>query len=369
MGKENDAMLEFLRDELRFADLFNGSLFAGEQVVKAADLQDAGEAYSRFTEDETAPNSAKTGSKKRKRKNRTRTIFRDIKKRMSSGTELRILAVEEQGCIDYTMPCRHMEYDSAEYIRQKKKLQRKNSMIKDYETKDERLCKFRKTDRLTPVYTICLYIGEKPWDGPRSLRDMMDFGTGEAADRWAEHFSDYEMKLVCVNELENVEQFTSELKTLFALMHLRNDKQGMYTYLAEHVEYKNIDEDTAKVISTVMGVNTFMKDKDKFRNKQGGYDMCQAIREMWEDGVQVGLERGKSEGIQIGKVEGIQIGLDCGKNEGIQIGLGRGKSEGISLSAAIFRAVNAGVVDNEQLSRQCGCSEEQVAEVRKAFGL
>ena len=54
MGKENDAMLEFLRDDRRFADLFNGGLFAGENVVEAAKLQEAGETYTRFEESPAA---------------------------------------------------------------------------------------------------------------------------------------------------------------------------------------------------------------------------------------------------------------------------------------------------------------------------
>ena len=34
-----------------------------------------------------------------------------------------------------------------------------------------------KTDRLHPVYTICLYSGTETWDGPRTLSDMMQFRT------------------------------------------------------------------------------------------------------------------------------------------------------------------------------------------------
>lgn len=41
MGKENDLMLEYLRDNRRFADLFNVGLFGGGQVVKATELEEA----------------------------------------------------------------------------------------------------------------------------------------------------------------------------------------------------------------------------------------------------------------------------------------------------------------------------------------
>ena len=48
MGKENDLMLEYLRDNHRFADLFNGGLFFGKCVVEASQLEEASENYTEF---------------------------------------------------------------------------------------------------------------------------------------------------------------------------------------------------------------------------------------------------------------------------------------------------------------------------------
>lgn len=39
MGKENDAMLDYLNNNYRFAALFNGCFFGGEEVVKAAEKE------------------------------------------------------------------------------------------------------------------------------------------------------------------------------------------------------------------------------------------------------------------------------------------------------------------------------------------
>lgn len=87
----------------------------------------------------------------------------------------------------------------------------------------------------------------------------------------------------CVNELKDVAKFTSELKELFAIMAYRKDKRGMHQFLEEHKEYTQLDEETARTIGTVMGVNIFMENNERFKTK-GGYDMCTAIREMWTDG-------------------------------------------------------------------------------------
>ena len=40
---------------------------------------------------------------------------------------------------------------------------------------DETLSGILSSDRLHPVYTLCLYSGTEPWDGPRKLSDMMAF--------------------------------------------------------------------------------------------------------------------------------------------------------------------------------------------------
>ena len=45
MGAENNAMLSYLEDDKRFADLFNQLYFKGQQVVDAGDLAEASEVY------------------------------------------------------------------------------------------------------------------------------------------------------------------------------------------------------------------------------------------------------------------------------------------------------------------------------------
>lgn len=50
----------------------------------------------------------------------------------------------------------------------------------------ERLGKFRKKDQIAPVYTICLYHGIEEWDGPRCLKDMMDFDREGSAGEMGE---------------------------------------------------------------------------------------------------------------------------------------------------------------------------------------
>jgi len=44
----------------------------------------------------------------------------------------------------------------------------------DFHSADEFLSGFKKTDRLHPVISLCVYYGESEWDGPFSLKDMLE---------------------------------------------------------------------------------------------------------------------------------------------------------------------------------------------------
>lgn len=115
MGKDAICMEEFLQDKERFADLFNGSLFLGKRVILPEELLSASEKYAEQREKESPL------QKKRRE--------RDVKMYLSCGTQLRILAVEAQKYVDYSMPVRCMNYDAQEYMKQLRELQQKNSRL------------------------------------------------------------------------------------------------------------------------------------------------------------------------------------------------------------------------------------------------
>ena len=80
--------------------------------------------------------------------------------------------------------------------------------------------------------------------------------------------------------------------------------------------------------ATLIGVETFMGDKERYKEGRE-YNMCQAIREMWNDGW----------------------------------------NDGISLSAAVFRAVQSGLSDNQAIADLCNCTVDEVENIRKVFDI
>ncbi len=269
MGQESDAMMDYLNDNRRFADLYNGGVFQGQEIVKPEELDEGSEVYK------------EDGLKK------TTTRIRDLKKRLKSGGRLKVLAIKNQNDIDFTMPWRNMNYDSLEYGEQIRQLKKQNQEKKLPMTSAEYKCGLYSTDRLAPVFTVCLYHGKEKWVGPRSLKDMMDFG--EDREVWEQLFSDYQMKLICINEMEDFSRFQSPLRELFRAMACREDKEKMMRLIEENEAYQNIDSETAEVIGVMVGMKIQV---DKHKKEGNTVNMCEALRGIVEDS----KAEGKGEG-------------------------------------------------------------------------
>ncbi|MDE7253180.1 MAG: Rpn family recombination-promoting nuclease/putative transposase, partial [Acetatifactor sp.] len=259
MGKYDDAMYSFLSDNGRFADLFNGAVFGGEKVLQADALEEGAERYvqtgaalgQRVGEaGKQKGQSGEPGGKDPKAQNR----YRDIKKHLKEGTGFSVVAIEDQSDIDYTMPWRIMQYDGLEYERQIREIENGKRCVlsQDKENISYWETRFGQGDKLHPVYTICLYHGTKPWDGPKSLEDMMDFGAGGKLREAL--FHDYRMSLVCVEDLKELAVFRTDLRILLEALSARGDKEAMKA-LYKSEDFRNISAETARTIA-IMTDNT-----------------------------------------------------------------------------------------------------------------
>lgn len=169
---------------------------------------------------------------------------------------------------------------------------------KIYKIKISKVCR---QDRLAPVYTLCLYHGVERWDGPRCLKDMMDFGpesTDTSGETWEKYFADYPMRLICVNDFADYTGFKTSLKAVFALLPFRRNRKGLKKMLEENPEYQKMDEETARTVSVLMGIKDFTEKQEQYKEEEG-YNMCQAIQEMIEEGRMEGQIKEQERGIHI----------------------------------------------------------------------
>lgn len=299
MGKISNSINHYLSDNRRFADLFNGICFQGESVVRAEDLSEASQVYYGITDVSGESRTAhQTGESETHPEPKNRT--RDICKQLKNGGTLRILAVENQEKVDYTMPYRCMEYDVMEYGKQLDVLRKKNQQ-EHPKNVAEKIGGIKKTDRLAPVYTICLYHGVEAWDGPRTLGDMMDFGDKDEGFR--KIFKDYQMQLYCLNEAHDLQFFHTEVGLLFQTLQYRRDRVGLKKLMEQDERYQHIDAETLETISVMLEKPSIWENREDYMGKneedKEEYNMCQALREWAEEERSIGRQEGVVEGRQI----------------------------------------------------------------------
>lgn len=292
MGKYDTCMKEFLQNKDRFADLFNGCCFQGRQIIRAEDLREASENY--VITDKRLPG---------KTRQKDTEIIRDVKMVLGSGMVLQVLAVENQSYIDYAMPVRCIGYDAAEYRRQLKERKQERRLLMNSENRpknpavsmDETLSGILSSDRLHPVYTLCLYSGTEPWDGPRKLSDMMAFDPQNK--NLQSLFEEYHLHLFCINEQYVFDAFRSDLKPLFQAINCRNNKKKMIELMKDET-YSHLNEDTWDAIAVMTDNAAMLQKKDLYKteNQKEEFNMCQALQELMQDERNEGRIEGRNEG-------------------------------------------------------------------------
>ena len=310
MGKINDVMTDYLRDKERFADLFNANLFHGKEMISPDWLEDSSEVYAEEYRSLEGTGLKTDSEIMVKIKDSSTSMYRDIKMRLRSGGILRVLAVEAQEHVDYAMPWRHMNYDSLEYGNQLKTLRKKNKKVDKFGSKAEKLCGILKSDRLIPTYTLCLYHGKEIWDGPRSLKDMMDFGNDK--EIWESIFSDYYFHLVCVNEQTDFSGYHSSLKELLQLVAKRDNRTELVQMIKNDLAYQKLDEETVKAASVLLGNKRLMRKQNQ--NEEGTYNMCKALDDLAEESRREGKREGKREGMRSGIIAFLELCKEFGMN-------------------------------------------------------
>ena len=171
-----------------------------------------------------------------------------------------LVALQNQTKIHYAMPVRVMNTDAANYHNQWTELQKLHRKNKDLTGSAEFLSGMKKEDRLKPVLTIVAYFGREPWNGPRTLKDLLNLSGLDPAIR----------KIMVENQKE----------------------------------FHTLDKDAYDLIGVMSNTKEFDSLKPTVLKKGGHYDMCKAIDDMIQDG----REEGRKAGIEIGRKSGIQAG-------------------------------------------------------------
>ncbi len=198
MPGPDESLKDFFEDREVFAAVFNEFLFHdGDLHVSPETLEEADTAYTEAVEVEEV---------KIEKVNK----YRDIIRRSSIG-QLVILGIEDQNAIHYAMPVRKMLYDALSYSAELASIVPTGEKIRW--TVDERLSKVSKGTTITPTITIVFYTGEKSWDGPRSLSDMIP-----KYKKFSPYVPDYPLFLIDVGHDDTLKFENPALKELHQVL-------------------------------------------------------------------------------------------------------------------------------------------------------
>ncbi len=285
--KPDTVLKNYWNDNEQFADIFNAVLFEGRQMIKPEELEDVDTEESSVLEHRDYAESIKA----------SRDSIKVSKKSTAYGVELVMLGMESQEHVHYAMPMRVMGYDYGTYKKQY------DSNAKRYKTadnleEDEYLSRMKRTDKFTPVITIVVYYGEKPWDGAVSLHGILDI-----PEEMKKFVNDYKMMLVearqnnlTLHNINNVYFFNMLEMVLDKSIPTNEAKEKVIKYAREH----SIDK---TVIMTVAGATNCKIDYNALAEK-GDADMCTLFDEIAKENetkgraveiVETGYEFGLSE--------------------------------------------------------------------------
>ncbi len=274
MGKKDLLIKNYMKRPEIFADFFNGYVYGGDDVIKASELQEL--------DSESIVMIPGADNRVSETVNRTRDLLKRAILMKAGSVYYCILGLENQDYIHYAMPVRNMLYNAMSYTEQVETIARYNRKNKKC-SKEDYLSGFRKEDKILPVVTVTLYWGTKPWDGPVTLKDMLV----ETDEEIFELVDDVNCNLFSIIDAKEIPKYKTELKELFEQLNRRNDGEAMKKIVSENEKYKHISMETAEVIGEMANVG--MPEEDE----KGEYNVCKAIMEIREEGIEVGREEGR----------------------------------------------------------------------------
>lgn len=318
MSEKNVVTKDYLSDPERFAQMFNAAMFHEHPVIEPTRLSelDPSKTVTLHPHTEDGVNHPGTSSKERF----TKETYRDILKIYNNRALMMICGIENQDKIHYAMPVRHMLYDALQYHDQWREYKHSHEKAKDLKGA-EYLSGISKADRFIPVFTLCIYWGADPWDGPKNLQEMLDIPP--ELEQYRDKIGNYTLNILEVNAIDDLDLYHGELKALLGLLRYQKDKTALRTFVNDNLEiFQSMTSETVLAMSVLGNIKTLQKyiKEDKIKNtetrenEKGGIDVCQAIEEMIndgrEEGILIGEERGEFRG-------GIRTLIEDNLEEGI----------------------------------------------------
>ena len=263
MGKKDTCAWEFYSDPARYADVVNGLICGGEQVVGTDNLHEL---------------DSRIGQKSR-----------DLLREVAFGSNTAVIGIENQEHVDYSMPQRILFYEARVY---EKLVVPIRGAVKEHSSEisaSEYLGRFRKNDKFHPHVTLVLYYGQEPWDGEKNLYEIIDFT--DIPESLQKLVQDYQVHVVDVRRLEDTSVFKTDVKLVFDFIQYSDDSEKLEQLVKGNPAYQELDKKAFEFIS-YYGDAHGLRECKEFDEKGKVINMCRALDEIYEKGQVVGEASG-----------------------------------------------------------------------------
>lgn len=213
-----------------------------------------------------------------------------------------IMGVEGQAGVHYYMPVRCMELDALSYSFQCRKISEK---AKEHKELQKYADSIPKGTKIVPTVTLVFYCGDKPWDGPLSIYDMLDIPENMKA--WAKRtISDYQMNIIDAKHMteQEIDLFEGDLKAFLLMIRERYNRKKLKTVVATHRE-------TWYAISTMKKDKRYAQYIDQLSDEaiEGGINMDATLDRLITEESTKAEARGETRGQKKGESRVNELGM------------------------------------------------------------
>ena len=269
MGVIDTEGKQYFSNTKYFADLFNFLLYDGKPVIDSKKLKEL----------DTTQIAIPYGNGARIPVQKYRDLLKLWSAYMDDTAVYVMLGAELQGKTHYAMPVKKGLYDMLGYARQvdeaRRSYQQKDEegdlyvdedVLKIRLISEEFLSGLRKSDKLIPIITAVVYFGDEPWDGPRSLYDMLNI-PDEAMKRF---IPNYWINLISPADMDDDEfkKFHTHLGLAMKVIKHQSEDADRVIMATDH---EKIDRETAEFLNRAVNL------KLEYEVGPGGVDMCKAM--------------------------------------------------------------------------------------------
>ena len=277
MGKVDIRVKNFIKVDTVFAQLFSEGVFKGSIKIDPNKLQELDSANQTMLKDLERLRDAQ----------KIAMLFDD---KLAFQV---ILGAEGQAGVHYYMPVRCMELDALSYSGQCRRISEKAKEKKKLKKYADGVPKGTK---IVPTVTLVFYVGSKPWDGPKSVHDMLDIP--EDMKEWAKVFiPDYQMHIIDARHLteEEINRFEGDLKAFLLMIQENYNEEKLKNVVAMHRQ-------TWYAIGAIKNDQRYVEYIDKFSDEEmaGGVYMDAVLDRIEARGEERGEGRGRAERVEEG---------------------------------------------------------------------